>query len=69
MPFPVILHHLQTEWRNTERFKNEWQVERNVLLARIAVLEGSELHMDRMKIDLTRRIRMLEYALKLERCA
>ena len=36
--------------------------------ARIALLEGERRSFDNVKLDLMRRIKMLEYALRVERC-
>ncbi|EEB98232.1 hypothetical protein MPER_02299, partial [Moniliophthora perniciosa FA553] len=35
-----VLHFLQTEWRRYERDRNEWEIERAEMRARIALLEG-----------------------------
>ncbi|KAJ7074340.1 Striatin family-domain-containing protein, partial [Mycena amicta] len=35
-----VLHYLQTEWRKYERDRNEWEIERAEMRARIALLEG-----------------------------
>lgn len=37
--------------------------------ARIALLEGERRSFENVKLDLMRRIKMLEYALRMERCA
>lgn len=62
-----VLHFLQTEWRKYERDRNEWEIERAEMRARIALLEGERRSFDNVKMDLMRRIKMLEYALKMER--
>ncbi|KAI0698494.1 WD40-repeat-containing domain protein [Cytidiella melzeri] len=62
-----VLHFLQTEWRRYERDRNEWEIERAEMRARIALLEGERRSFDNVKIDLMRRIKMLEYALRVER--
>ncbi|KAK0240494.1 WD40-repeat-containing domain protein [Armillaria nabsnona] len=62
-----VLHFLQTEWRRYERDRNEWEIERAEMRARIALLEGERRSFDNVKLDLMRRIKMLEYALRLER--
>lgn len=36
--------------------------------ARIALLEGERRSFENIKVDLMRRIKMLEYALRIERC-
>ncbi|KAH9946343.1 WD40 repeat-like protein [Epithele typhae] len=58
---------LQTEWRRYERDRNEWEIERAEMRARIALLEGERRSFDNVKLDLMRRIKMLEYALRVER--
>ncbi|KAJ3275906.1 hypothetical protein HDV01_006772 [Terramyces sp. JEL0728] len=65
--FPGVLHYLQNEWRKFERERNEWEIERSELKAKVAYLEGERRAMDNLKSDLLRRIKMLEYALKQER--
>ncbi|KAH7097545.1 WD40 repeat-like protein [Auriculariales sp. MPI-PUGE-AT-0066] len=62
-----VLHFLQTEWRRYERDRNEWEIERAEMRARIALLEGERRSFENVKLDLMRRIKMLEHALRLER--
>ncbi|KAF8803610.1 WD40 repeat-like protein [Phlegmacium glaucopus] len=62
-----VLHYLQTEWRRYERDRNEWEIERAEMRARIALLEGERRSFENIKLDLMRRIKMLEYALRMER--
>ncbi|KAI3485062.1 hypothetical protein L1887_51735 [Cichorium endivia] len=62
-----ILHHLQSEWRRYEKDRNEWEIERAELRARIALLEGERRGVENLKTDLMRRVKMLEYALRQER--
>ncbi|KAF5386585.1 hypothetical protein D9615_001703 [Tricholomella constricta] len=62
-----VLHFLQTEWRRYERDRNEWEIERAEMRARIALLEGERRSFENVKLDLMRRIKMLEYALRMER--
>ncbi|KAG2020558.1 peptidase C14 [Coprinopsis cinerea AmutBmut pab1-1] len=62
-----VLHFLQTEWRRYERDRNEWEIERAEMRARIALLEGERRSFENIKLDLMRRIKMLEYALRMER--
>ncbi|KAJ3154967.1 hypothetical protein HDU86_004486 [Geranomyces michiganensis] len=64
---PGVLHFLQVEWRRFERERNEWQVEKADLKARIAFLEGERRGTENLKIDLMRRVKMLEFALRQER--
>lgn len=62
-----ILHYLQTEWRRYEKDRNEWEIERAEMRARIALLEGERRGGENLKTDLMRRVKMLEYALRQER--
>lgn len=62
-----MLHFLQSEWRKYERDRNEWEIERAEMRARIALLEGERRSFENIKVDLMRRIKMLEYALRVER--
>lgn len=72
---PGILHWLQREYRQIERDRNEWEIEKQELKARIALLEGDAVSKERINVDLTKRIKMyilsllyrLEFALKKER--
>ncbi|RKP02668.1 hypothetical protein CXG81DRAFT_17721 [Caulochytrium protostelioides] len=64
---PGILQHLQLEWRRFERERNVWEIERSDYQSRIAFLEGERRANETLKHDLSRRIQMLEYALKQER--
>lgn len=47
--------------------QNGWEIERAELRARVALLEGEKRSWEQAKTDLARRIRMLEWALKMER--
>ncbi|KAF5358046.1 hypothetical protein D9756_001729 [Leucocoprinus leucothites] len=62
-----VLHFLQSEWRRYERDRNEWEIERAEMRARIALLEGEKRSFDNVKLDLMRRIKMLEFVLRMER--
>lgn len=62
-----ILHYLQSEWRRYEKDRNEWEIERAEMRARIALLEGERRAVENLKTDLMRRVKMLEYALRQER--
>lgn len=64
---PQVLHFLQVEWRNFESQRNEWEIEKSELKAKICTLEGSREGLEQMKGDLQRRVKMLEYSLKQER--
>ncbi|TXT04838.1 hypothetical protein VHUM_03921 [Vanrija humicola] len=62
-----VLHYLQSEWRRWERDRNEWEIERAEMRARIALLEGQRRSAENLKVDLLRRVKMLEFALRQER--
>lgn len=64
---PGVLHFLQIEWRRYERDRNEWEIERAEMKARIALLEGERRGIENVKTDLMRRVKMLEIALRQER--
>ncbi|KAG0231056.1 hypothetical protein BGW42_000532 [Actinomortierella wolfii] len=65
--FPSVLQFLQSEWRRFERDRNEWDIEKAEMKARIAYLEGEKRGIDNTKMDLMKRIKMLEFALRQER--
>ncbi|KAG0206009.1 hypothetical protein BGX28_002511 [Mortierella sp. GBA30] len=65
--FPTVLQFLQSEWRRFERERNEWDIEKAEMKARIAFLEGEKRGVDNTKMDLMKRVKMLEYALRQER--
>ncbi|KAF9989138.1 hypothetical protein BGZ75_007392 [Mortierella antarctica] len=65
--FPSVLQFLQSEWRRFERDRNEWDIEKAEMKARIAFLEGEKRGVDNTKMDLMKRVKMLEYALRQER--
>ncbi|KRX77630.1 Striatin-3 [Trichinella sp. T6] len=64
---PGVLHFIQHEWVKFEMDRSQWEVEKAELLSRIAFLQGERKGQENLKNDLVRRIKMLEYALKLER--
>ncbi|KAI9336427.1 Striatin family-domain-containing protein [Zopfochytrium polystomum] len=64
---PGVLHFLQVEWRRFERERNEWELERADMKARLSFLEGERRGMENSKADLMRRVKMLEFALRQER--
>ena len=67
MNLASVLHYLQSEWRRWERDRNEWEIERAEMRARIALLEGERRSAENLKMDMLRRVKMLEFALKQER--
>ncbi|ORY01712.1 WD40 repeat-like protein [Basidiobolus meristosporus CBS 931.73] len=64
---PGVLHFLQVEWRRFEKDRNEWEIEKAAMKARIALLEGERRGIENIKADLMRRVKMLEFALRKER--
>lgn len=64
---PGILHYLQYEWHKFEVERQEWEVEKAELSARIALLQGEKKSHENLRHDLIRRIKMLEYCLRMER--
>ncbi|KAJ3352981.1 hypothetical protein GGF32_003234 [Allomyces javanicus] len=69
LSLPRVLHFLQTEWRRFELERNEWEIERAEMQAKINLLEGERRGLESVKSDLVKRIKMLEYALRAERYA
>lgn len=61
------LHFLQSEHRRYARDRNEWEIERAEMRARIALLEGEKRGNEGALRDLSRRCKMLENALRGER--
>ncbi|XP_077645239.1 striatin-4 [Lonchura striata] len=68
LSLPGILHFIQHEWARFEAEKGRWEAERAELQAQVAFLQGERRGQESLKLDLVRRIRMLEFALKQERC-
>nr|XP_021405431.2 striatin-4 [Lonchura striata domestica] len=68
LSLPGILHFIQHEWARFEAEKGRWEAERAELQAQVAFLQGERQGQESLKLDLVRRIRMLEFALKQERC-
>jgi len=62
-----ILHYLQYEWHRFEVERQEWEVEKAEMSARIALLQGEKKSHENLRHDLIRRIKMLEYCLRMER--
>ncbi|KAM3656380.1 LOW QUALITY PROTEIN: striatin-4 [Ammospiza maritima maritima] len=67
LSLPGILHFIQHEWARFEAEKGRWEAERAELQAQVAFLQGERQGQESLKLDLVRRIRMLEFALKQER--
>jgi striatin 1/3/4 len=55
---PGILNWLQRQHRLIEKERNEWQIERQELNARISLLEGDGVSIERQNSDLSKRIIM-----------
>ncbi|XP_014234227.1 striatin [Trichogramma pretiosum] len=64
---PGVLHFLQHEWSKFELERSQWELDRAEFQAKIAFLQGERKGQENLKLDLVRRIKMLEYALKQER--
>ncbi|KAF3911991.1 Striatin-3 [Arthrobotrys entomopaga] len=61
------MRFLQTEWHRHERERNQWEIERAEMRARIAKLEGESSAAKRLQQGYLKRVKMLESALKQER--
>ena len=64
---PGILHYLQHEWNRFEFEKQQWEIERAEMMTKISFLQGERRGQENLKINLIRRIKMLELALRQER--
>ncbi|KAI5787269.1 WD40-repeat-containing domain protein [Geopyxis carbonaria] len=62
-----VMRFLQTEWNKHERDRNNWEIERAEMKARIAKLEGEHRAQKRLHQVYLARISILEKALKKER--
>ncbi|SCV67161.1 BQ2448_5807 [Microbotryum intermedium] len=67
MTLASTLHFLQSEHRRYAKDRNEWEIERAEMRARIALLEGEKRGNEGALRDLARRCKMLENALRGER--
>ncbi|GAA5833434.1 hypothetical protein JCM11251_003494 [Rhodosporidiobolus azoricus] len=67
MTLAATLHFLQSEHRRYARDRNEWEIERAEMRARIALLEGEKRGNEGALKSLGRRCKMLEMALRGER--
>ncbi|GAA5989637.1 hypothetical protein JCM11641_002909 [Rhodosporidiobolus odoratus] len=67
MTLAATLHFLQSEHRRYARDRNEWEIERAEMRARIALLEGEKRGSEGALKSLGRRCKMLEMALRGER--
>ncbi|KAK6384546.1 1,2-dihydroxy-3-keto-5-methylthiopentene dioxygenase [Exophiala oligosperma] len=62
-----VMRFLQTEWHRHERDRNAWEIEREEMKNRIAVLEGESRTGKGIRHSLEKHVRLLEVALKEER--
>ncbi|EXJ60409.1 hypothetical protein A1O7_04561 [Cladophialophora yegresii CBS 114405] len=62
-----VMRFLQTEWHRHERDRNAWEIEREEMRNRIAILEGETRTSKGMRVSLERHVKLLETALKKER--
>ncbi|KAH0841482.1 hypothetical protein AYO21_07075 [Fonsecaea monophora] len=62
-----VMRFLQTEWHRHERDRNAWEIEREEMKNRIAILEGETRTSKGMRVSLERHVKLLESALKKER--
>lgn len=61
------MRFLQTEWHRHERDRNAWEIEREEMKNRIAILEGETRTSRGLRTSLERHVKLLEIALKKER--
>lgn len=61
------MRFLQTEWHRHERDRNAWEIEREEMKNRIAILEGETRTSKALRTSLERHVKLLEIALKKER--
>lgn len=66
-PATGVMRFLQTEWHRHERDRNAWEIEREEMKNRIAVLEGESRTGKGIRHSLEKHVRLLEVALKEER--
>ncbi len=62
-----VMRFLQTEWHRHERDRNAWEIEREEMKNRIALLEGESRTSKGLRTSLERHVKLLEIALKKER--
>ncbi|KIW57624.1 hypothetical protein PV05_02193 [Exophiala xenobiotica] len=62
-----VMRFLQTEWHRHERDRNAWEIEREEMKNRVAVLEGETRTSKGIRTSLERHVKLLEHALKKER--
>ncbi|KAK5037670.1 1,2-dihydroxy-3-keto-5-methylthiopentene dioxygenase [Exophiala sideris] len=62
-----VMRFLQTEWHRHERDRNAWEIEREEMKNRVAILEGETRTSKGIRTSLERHVKLLEVALKRER--
>lgn len=62
-----VMRFLQTEWHRHERDRNAWEIEREEMKNRIAILEGETRTSKGIRTSLERHVKLLEVAVKRER--
>jgi striatin 1/3/4 len=62
-----VMRFLQTEWHRHERDRNAWEIEREEMKSRIAILEGDARTGKGLRTSLERHIKLLEKAIRKER--
>ena len=62
-----VMRFLQTEWHRHERDRNAWEIEREEMKKRIAILEGESRTSKGLRSSLEKHVKILELALKRER--
>ncbi|KIX09594.1 uncharacterized protein Z518_00674 [Rhinocladiella mackenziei CBS 650.93] len=62
-----VMRFLQTEWHRHERDRNAWEIEREEMKNRIAILEGETRTSKGLRTSLERHVKLLEIALRKER--
>ncbi|EXJ93930.1 hypothetical protein A1O1_02323 [Capronia coronata CBS 617.96] len=61
------MRFLQTEWHRHERDRNAWEIEREEMKNRIAILEGETRTSKGLRTSLEKHVKLLEIALRKER--
>ena len=65
--FGSVLGYLERSFKRFHEERDAWENEERRLKARIAQLEGERKGQENAKVDLVRRVKMLEFALQQER--
>jgi hypothetical protein len=61
---PKVLHFLHKEWQSFEVDKLKWELEKAELIAEINKLKSERSNQDAVKVNLLRRVKMLESSLR-----